>query len=201
MIRALLFCLLLVTNGLAVEIWPVAEAKPDRPYVVIVRAGSSSGSGVCVWSRNGRSVVATCNHVISEAPRHVSANGVKGWTISRDPTNDVALLEIPATFFAVAMKLEPPKAGDPLWIVGFPSMRYQVNHGTTIGWLGKSIYARLPASPGVSGGPVFQGTQLAGIVWGSPDPWRTAAIAPAKHVQTLLGRFLSREQRYASEHF
>lgn len=203
--RSALLLVLLFATSAAGQIWPV-EAKP--PHLVLVRAGDSAGSGVCVWNKDLLSIVATCSHVVSDAPNYVSANGIRGTLIANDPRADVALIKVPAKFYAVKIRdpIALDEASDKLWPTkyatcrigevvyseGFPGMRKAYRQGPVIGTIGSSIEARFVSLPGHSGGPAYVNGELVGLVWGGPENYQHAAITPARNIQRLLARILGK---------
>jgi S1-C subfamily serine protease len=159
------------------------------------RTGSFSGTGFVV-SANGH--IVTNNHVIESCVGDIKGNltgeaAMMLRLVSKDPTNDLALLQAPTTttFKDVAkIRDRSMKSGDAVIAIGFPFHGYLTSDFTVTNGIVSSLsglrndtrHLQISAAvqPGNSGGPLFDTSgQVVGVVSGKLDALRVVRTTGA----------------------
>lgn len=168
--------------------------------VFVIRAGSTTGSGVIV-SPDGHALTAA--HVVSGLDevtvRLRSGLELSAQVLVSDPAQDIALIELAGSGHACARAVDsPPPIGADLFAVGAPSgqqLAFSVSRGVVSGFreFDHAVYIQTDASlnPGNSGGPLFDSSgRLVGIVsWkiSAPGFEGLAFGVPFAAAQTAVG--------------
>lgn len=150
---------------------PAAVAKQVEPSVFTIEAGDSLGSGFVMRSGTGTSSLVTNFHVVGD----VWANGRRqvkvhqddrtfdGTIVKADAADDLAVIDVAASFPALARATGDPAVGDAVLVVGSPlGLGGTVSSGIVSALRdedGQSyVQFSAPISPGNSGGPVVDHT-------------------------------------------
>lgn len=168
---------LLLFLGLAAS-WSQAAAAQE-PADVTVRIKSHGASGVVIASVPGRSWILGCAHMLQGTAKEFTIDGppqpwapqrpVQARLLAADHRLDLSLLELdngPFLFIPVAPLGYTPKAQ--VVSAGFDGMRWPLTQRATwiVGLDGAKTWTRDPPTHGRSGGGLFDGRWLIGVVQG-----------------------------------
>jgi S1-C subfamily serine protease len=160
--------------ALALAAPPAADAPAFPATVVVVRAGTSCGTGF-VWDAAG-GLILTALHVVEGAPGAAEVVLASGETAPArvadlDPALDLALLRVDRPLgAALPLGLEPPPAGSVVALAACPAERCARAGGTVLAparaFAGRRYLAvAAEAHPGSSGAPVLaEGGAVVGVV-------------------------------------
>ena len=131
--------------------------------VVEVRSGSGFGAGT-IWRSDG--LIVTNNHVVPFGRAEVrlsDGTSTIGQVLARDPSNDLAVIEVALRELpAVDIRRDPVRTGELVMAIGHP---FGVRHSAALGIVSTPvgsvegferplIRADVPIGPGNSGGPL-----------------------------------------------
>jgi S1-C subfamily serine protease len=165
---------------------PAATAGPAPSRAA--KLGTKSGTGIVI-SSSGQ--VVTNQHVVAGCVGDIQGSlggeaPVKLRLVSSDETNDLALLQAPNPFKAVAsIRSKPVRSGDSVVAIGYPfhgllTSDFTVTTGivsSLSGVMNDARYLQISAAvqPGNSGGPLLDTTgQVAGVVAAKLDALKFA---------------------------
>jgi S1-C subfamily serine protease len=195
---------------------PTAEPPARFPLVrrmlgrlspaVEVRNGPVSGSGTCVHSAAGKSLILTNRHVVADRPSGWVVAGADRWSEGTvkavSPDADLALIECPGSF-PVAPLAESDPAGLPVRRLGFGRGVLRVAAGR-LGELvrGKDRVTTMESIPGDSGSGVLDPDgRLVAVTWGqfgdpvpqgqTPGPCKHNGCVPRAAVRSFLAPHLT----------
>ena len=156
----------------------VAAAVLPKDATVRVSVGAGNGSGVCVWSDEGYSLVLTCRHVadgggaasVTHAGERLAAN-----LMAVDDRDDLALVWLTGELPVAVLATDYPAAGEKLTLWGYSGGELNAKTGKAMGYGGARLLTGGPvyeagflSIPGDSGGGVFNARgELVGINWGN----------------------------------
>lgn len=165
---------------------------------VSVRQGREQwhGSGTCVWSDGDRAVLLTAAHVVRHAAnRRVTVTFPDRLRLTArvqfaDPRRDVAVLVAVAgrSLPCVPLGSTTLRPGAPVISIGYPGgggQRVLIGRIVSVGRWSGFTEASMPATQGHSGGGLFQGGRLVGVLWGSND---TSLYASPSDLRAALDR-------------
>lgn len=158
----------------------VADAVLPKDATVRVSVGNGHGSGVCVWSDEGYSLVLTCRHVTdgggATTVTHKQTRYV-GNLMDVDDRDDLALVWLEGEIPVASVAASYPAAGESLtlWGHGNDGGALKPKTGKAIGYGGAKLLTGGPvyeagflSIPGDSGGGVFNVRgELVAINWGN----------------------------------
>ncbi len=189
------------------HVWQLLETKPngDKRW--------SGGSGTCVWTERGKSVILTCNHIFTDVRdaenRHVKADypievliqtgdkskSYKGVAIDGDPTTDTAVVIVEGALPYAEVSEEDVPDGATVWHKGYGS-----GGGEGVAYKRPSIlnkYGRYSSTcPSVFGdsgaGVIARDTgRLVAVHCGTSTDDGRARGAPVSEIRPFLGRVVS----------
>lgn len=178
---------LLLLVGCAVQV----EPKELMDQAAVVHVDSGMGSGV-IWKETGRILALTANHVVAQTAdvkleMYESGLMLEGKVIRRDEETDLALIEVNADLPLGPLFLTDVNLGDKVCSVGAPfGETFCFIQSEVIKLMPDHVYVRGPTLPGCSGGPVFKGRMLTGVMVQASAGGQLGRFVPCWKIRAFL---------------
>lgn len=177
--KTLLFFILFAFSAIS------AELKDSVYHLTIqTKGGVSHGTAFALEIENHRYII-TAGHVI-DSPETPKINGLPLKIVMVDKFFDIAVLELNCNEFKEYLPYDPADLafGDKVHSIGYPEAKFSVAEGIVnhledkdslqVSAFLKGVY------PGSSGGPVFRGNKVVGIIVAVDGVQRGAEIVPIR---------------------
>lgn len=189
--------------------WAVGEARAqtDEEWATVkCSVGNFHATGVIVATNGSESIVVTVSHLFDSPTSTAYVHPIYAQRpyraevllVHNKQTMDVSFLAFAhpgKTYRAVPLSETPLRAGADVRMIGYPlaTMRQKIRQGRILSvgdWRmtknGVPIaICSFPAIRGDSGAPIFAGSSVVGIVWGS-DEYGRAHVTPSSYVLRVL---------------